>query len=71
MSQAFIREGDDQWLGDIPPTMNALLRFLTRENNGVEVYEKSTSTDRNGNTVYEMSNGLKYIKRDGHWEVFT
>ena len=40
MSQAFVRESDDQWLDDVPPTLNALVNFLTRENNGIRVYEK-------------------------------
>jgi len=38
MSQAFVREGDDQWLSDIDPTRSALINFLTRENNGIQVY---------------------------------
>ncbi|PZR36591.1 MAG: hypothetical protein DI538_13730 [Azospira oryzae] len=70
MSQAFVREGDDQWLGDIDPTMNALVNFLTRENNGIRVYEKKNGTDDNGRTVYTMSNGLTYGKSDqGKWEI--
>lgn len=40
MSQAFVREGDDQNLEDIGPSINSLIVFLTRENNGVRVYEK-------------------------------
>jgi len=40
MSSAFVKESDDQWLHDIPPTMNALINYLTRENNGIRVYEK-------------------------------
>lgn len=40
MSHAFMREGEDQWLPDVPPTIQALILFLTRENNGVRVYEK-------------------------------
>ena len=42
MSQAFVKEEDGQWLHDIPPTMNALINYLTRENNGVRVYEQKT-----------------------------
>jgi len=68
MSQAFVREGDDQSLGDIMPTMNALIQFLTRENNGVRVYERRSREDGEGRVVHEMSNGLSYTKGvDGQW----
>ena len=43
MSQAFVKESDEQWLHEIPPTMAALLLYLRRENNGVRVYEKRCS----------------------------
>lgn len=70
MSQAFVREGDDQWLSDIGPSMRALVVFLTRENNGIEVYEQRKYTDTQGNEVHVMSNGLSYRKDDnGKWEV--
>ena len=42
MSQAFVKEEDSQWLHDVAPTINALIHFLTRENNGVRVYEQKT-----------------------------
>lgn len=72
MSQAFVREGDDQWLSDIAPTMNALILFLTRENNGVRVYEKESKTDETGKQIYVMSNGLSYFKDDQHkWQILT
>ena len=38
MSQAFVRESDEQWLHDVAPTLNALLVYLSRENNGIRVY---------------------------------
>ena len=69
MSRAFIREGEDQWLGDIPPTMNALLSFLSKENNGIRIYEEKMEVDASGIEVYWMSNGLKYSKAGGHWAV--
>lgn len=70
MSQAFIREGDEQWLSDIDPTMNALINFLTRENNGIRVYEKETTMDAAGHQIHLMSNGMKYSKDDkGRWIV--
>lgn len=68
MSQAFVREGDDQWLSDIPPTMNALINFLTRENNGVRVYEKEVTTDANKREIFKMSNGLSYVREDNRWK---
>jgi hypothetical protein len=70
MSQAFVKESDDQWLHDLPPTMNALVGYLTRENNGISVYQKTLSADKNGREVHSMSNGLNYaIDNEGKWEV--
>ena len=70
MSQAFIKESDDQWLNEIPPTMNALVNFLTRENNGIRVYEQRKFTDDQGREVYMMSNGLSYTKDEkGMWKA--
>ena len=69
MSQAFVKEEDDQWLHDIPGTMTALINYLTRENNGIRVYEKSKQI-RNGREIFVMSNGLSYSKdQDGKWEI--
>ena len=71
MSHAFVKENDDQWLEDIPSTMNALIVYLTRENNGIRVYEKRTSFNAlRGKEVHEMSNGLSYaIDSEGKWYV--
>jgi hypothetical protein len=70
MSQAFVREGDEQWLHDIPPTMNALLVYLSRENNGVRVYEQRTVAAPDGKEVHMMSNGLSYkVNAKDQWEV--
>ena len=70
MSQAFVKESDEQWLHEIQPTLNALIVYLTRENNGVRVYEKETRTDKNGNEVHHMSNGLSYAKDgEGKWYI--
>ncbi|MCW5910782.1 MAG: hypothetical protein KIT62_06900 [Cyclobacteriaceae bacterium] len=69
MSQAFVREGDELSLSDISPTLPALINFLTRENNGIRVYEKKV-TEVEGQPVYEMSNGLRYAKdENGRWIV--
>ncbi|HEY3405316.1 MAG TPA: hypothetical protein VGK59_18150 [Ohtaekwangia sp.] len=70
MSQAFVREGDDQWLSDVAPTVNALIIFLTRENNGIRVYEKEKKTDALGRQILVMSNGLSYFKDDKNtWQI--
>lgn len=71
MSQAFVKEGDEQWLHEIQPTVTALVLHLTRENNGIRVYEKKQYADpKTGRQVHEMSNGLSYSKdADGRWEI--
>lgn len=71
MSRAFIKEGDDQWLEDIAPTQHALIRFLTRENNGIRVYEVKTHMAADGSELFTMSNGLTYSKSNGRWKVIT
>jgi len=72
MSQAFVREGDDQWLSDVAPTLNALMAFLSRENNGIRVSERSSAKDTSGRTIHHMSNGLSYGKdASGKWEIIT
>jgi len=69
MSQAFVKEEDDQWLHEIPGTISALINYLTRENNGIRVYEKRKLI-KNGVEIHEMSNGLSYSKdADGKWQV--
>ena len=68
MSRAFIKEGDDQWLEDIAPTQNALINFLTRENNGIRVYETGTHTAEDGTELFAMSNGLTSSKPSGRWK---
>jgi hypothetical protein len=70
MSQAFVREGDDQWLNEVSPTLNALIMFLTRENNGVRVYEVKSIYDGEGRQIHLMSNGLSYTKNEkSEWEI--
>jgi hypothetical protein len=71
MSRAFIKEGEDQWLEDIAPTQHALINFLTRDNNGIRVYETGTHTKEDGTEVFTMSNGLTYSKSSGRWKVIT
>ncbi len=70
MSSAFVKESDDQWLHDIPPTLTALLVYLTRENNGVRVYEQKSFKNSDGAMVYAMSNGLSYsVDKNSRWEI--
>jgi len=70
MSQAFVRENEEQWLHEIAPTLAALIVYLTRENNGVRVYEKKMTVDKKGRSVYEMSNGLSYARDDENkWQI--
>jgi len=69
MSQAFVKEEDYQWLHEIPGTINALINYLTRENNGIRVYEKRKHT-MDGIEIHEMSNGLFYSKdANGKWQI--
>jgi len=69
MSQAFVKEEDPQWLHEIPGTLHALINYLTRENNGVRVYERRTYfNEKIKKEVHDMSNGLEYTKdADGKW----
>lgn len=71
MSQAFVRESEEQWLHDIDPTINALVVYLTKENNGIRVYEQKTFVrPKDGKQIHVMSNGLSYAKdAAGKWEV--
>ena len=66
MSRGFVKEYEDEWLHEIAPTMNALVQHLTRESNGIRVYEKRTYTHpETGKDVHEMSNGLSYSLNSG------
>ena len=69
MSQAFVKEEDHQWLHEIPGTMTALINYLTRENNGIRVYEKNKFV-KNNVEIHLMSNGLSYSKdANGKWQI--
>src|SRR5690349_6753492 len=72
MSSAFVKENEEQWLHEVAPTVNALVVYLTRENNGVRVYEQKVTIDpKSGKEVHWMSNGLSYAKdNEGKWYVF-
>ena len=70
MSSAFVKENEEQWLHEIAPTLTALVNYLTRENNGIRVYEQKHTFSKDGKDVYHMSNGLSYmVDNDGRWSV--
>jgi len=71
MSQAFVKESEGEWLHDVAPTLSALILYLTRENNGIRVYEKSNSySQKHKREIHLMSNGLAYAKDDqGKWYI--
>jgi hypothetical protein len=71
MSQAFVKESDGEWLHDVLPTLSALIQYLTRENNGIRVYQKSNHySDKLRREVHLMSNGFGYAKDDkGKWYI--
>jgi hypothetical protein len=68
MSHAFVREEDEQWLHDVVPTLQALIVYLTRENNGIRVYKQKNFLTKEGKEAHVMSNGLSYSKdENGKW----
>ena len=71
MSQAFVKESDGEWLHDVAPSVSALIIYLTRENNGVRVYERNVYySQKHHSEVHVMSNGLTYAKdSDNKWFV--
>jgi len=70
MSRAFTKEEDGQWLGDIAPTMTALISFLSLENNGIRAYEQRSYVNEKGREVHVMNNGLSYVvDEDGKWRI--
>ena len=71
MSQAFVKESDEMLLHDVPPSITALSIYLTRENNGIRVYQKHVVKDtENNREVHVMSNGLSYAKdENSKWYV--
>ena len=71
MSQAFVKESEEQWLHEVGPALQALIVYLSRENNNIRVYEKRNFIDsKDKNEYHEMSNGLTYSKDlKGKWFV--
>jgi hypothetical protein len=71
MSRAFVKESDNEWLGDVAPDVPALERYLTRENGGMKVFEVARRLDETSRRdIHEMSNGNCYtLDEDGRWTV--
>ena len=72
MSRAFVREdSEQQWLHEVTDNLPALQTYLTRENNGLRVFEKNSFFDKKlQKQVHEMSNGLRYATdSEGRWYV--
>ncbi len=71
MSRAFVKEADNDWLGDVEPKLEELERYLARENGGLAISLLRNYTDpESGRTIYEMSNGESYmVDEDNRWRV--
>ena len=69
MSQAFVREGEEPMLNEVMPSLNGLIVYLTRQNNGIPVREEK-QYEENGKIIHSMSNGLTYFKNDDNqWQM--
>lgn len=70
MSQAFVKENDDNGLlHQVEPNLPALLKYLQVENNGRSVFVKSTDK-KNDVDIIAMSNGFSYfINKNREWEM--
>jgi hypothetical protein len=71
MSRVFVKEKDEQWLHDILPSTDALINYLTSENNNIRVYLLNRYVDSlTKREVYHMSNGLSYtVDQNKVWIV--
>lgn len=71
MSKGFVGEYDDMRLNEVPPGINALLRFLKQDSNGVTINQERMYIHPNtGSEVYVMSNGLSYsLSEQKQWYV--
>ncbi len=59
MSSAFVKEADDMWLHEILPTIEVLKNYLTKENSGLNIFEKEEYFDDNlKSIVHKMSDGF-------------
>ncbi|MDQ2863889.1 MAG: hypothetical protein M3R50_09630 [Bacteroidota bacterium] len=47
---------------EIAPTIHVLIIYLTKENNGVKVYEQNNYPDaKSGKIIHVMGNWLSYV----------
>jgi hypothetical protein len=70
MSRAFVKESEGEWLGDVAPTVEALERYLTRQNGGVSVYHLRSYVDDEQRTVHVMStDDCYYLDEDRRWRT--
>ncbi|MEP6713072.1 MAG: hypothetical protein ABJA37_11675 [Ferruginibacter sp.] len=61
MSQAFVKEAEEEWPDNVMLTVNGLQVYLTRENNGIVVYGISKEMNKKpGKELHSMCNGLAY-----------
>lgn len=62
---------EQQWLHDVQGTITALQAYLTKENNGIRVFEQKIIFDPSlEKKLHVMSNGLSYTKdEEGRWYV--
>jgi hypothetical protein len=67
MSSAFVREGDDQWLHEIAPSIEALINYLSRENGGLSISLKKIEVNAENEQVHAMSDGFNYVVRNNVW----
>lgn len=69
MSRAFTKEQESEWLGDVPPDLNALKQFLKRETGGLHVEEVRQYIE-DGRVIHAMSNGEFYaLDQDNRWRM--
>ena len=70
MSQAFVKESDDNGLlHHVKPTIPALVNYIKAENASTAVFVKQISKV-DGTDVLDMSNGMSYfINENNNWEM--
>ena len=71
MSRGFVKDYEDQWLNEIPATVNALIHHLTYESNGFAVYQKGTYIHpETQKQIHQMSNGVSYfVNNQNQWTI--
>lgn len=71
MSQAFVKENDDNGLlHQIKPTIPALINYIKSENNNSSVYVQKILRIEGVDIVY-VSNGFQYfVNPDNNWEMY-